>query len=145
MKRTLIVILMAASCAFAQEKGNVIYHSASVGGMASGGFDRAPIQGAPYSATINNESIQTLADGNRIVQTSTGSTARDSQRRTRHDTVLPAIGNLSAANAPHLVFIHDPVAQTSYTLNLTRKPRRKCLHFLPFLVVPQGWPAERLR
>ena len=97
MKCTLILVLMAASCAFAQEKGNVIYHSASVSGMAFGGFDRAPIQGAPYSATITNESIQTLADGNRIVQTSAGTTARDSQGRTRHDTALPAIGNLSAA------------------------------------------------
>ena len=81
----------------------------------------APVQGAPYSATISNESVQTLADGNRIVQSSTGSTARDSQGRTRQDTALPAIGNLSAANAPHLVFIQDPVAQTSYTLNLTDK------------------------
>ena len=125
MKRTLIFILMAASCAFAQEKGNVIYHSTSVGGMAFGGFDRAPIQGAPYSATINNESIQTLADGNRIVQTSTGTTARDSQGRTRHDTALPAIGNLSAANAPRLIFVQDPVAQTSYTLNLTDKTAQK--------------------
>src|SRR5882724_5203388 len=125
MKRTLIVILMAASCAFAQEKGNVIYHSASVGGMAFGGFDRAPIQGAPYSATITNESVQTLADGNRIVQTSTGTTARDSQGRTRQDTVLPTIGNLSPAEAPHLVFISDPVAQASYTLNLSDKTAQK--------------------
>jgi len=125
MKRTLILLLMAASCAFAQEKGNVIYHSASVSGMAFGGFDRAPIQGAPYSATITNESIQTLADGNRIVQTSTGTTARDSQGRTRHDTALPAIGNLSAANAPRLIFLQDPVAQTSYTLNLTDKTAQK--------------------
>src|SRR5216683_5170612 len=125
MKRTLILVLMAASCAFAQEKGNVIYQSASVSGMAFGGFDRAPIQGAPYSATITNESIQTLADGNRIVQTSTGTTARDSQGRTRQDAALPAIGNLSAADAPHLVFIQDPVAQTSYTLNLTDKTAQK--------------------
>ena len=125
MKRTLILVLMAASCAFAQEKGNVIYHSAPVSGMAFGGFDRAPIQGSPYSATITNESIQTLADGNRIVQTSTGTTARDSQGRTRHDTALPAIGNLSAANAPRLIFLQDPVAQTSYTLNLTDKTAQK--------------------
>src|SRR6266403_1545970 len=125
MKRTLILILMAASCAFAQEKGNVIYRGASGSGMAFGGFDHAPIQGAPYSATITNESIQTLADGNRIVQTSTGTTARDSQGRTRHDTALPAIGNLSAANAPRLIFVQDPVAQTSYTLNLTDKTAQK--------------------
>jgi hypothetical protein len=127
MKRALFLVLAAASCALAQDKGEVIYQTAGQVSLASGAFERAsgPIVGAPYSATITNESVQTLADGNRIVQTSTGSTARDSQGRTRHDTVLPAIGNLSAANAPHLVFIHDPVAQTSYTLNLTEKTAQK--------------------
>jgi hypothetical protein len=94
--------------------------------IRSAGFEASgPILGAPYSATITNESVQTLADGNRLVQTSTGTTARDSQGRTRQDTFLPAIGNLSAANAPHLSFIHDPVAQTSYTLNLTEKTAQK--------------------
>jgi hypothetical protein len=134
MKRALLLVLAAASCAFAQEKGNVIYQTTGpVGAVASGGFDRAsgPVLGAPYSATITNESIQTLADGNRLVQTSTGTTARDSQGRTRQDTVLPPIGNLSAANAPHLIFIHDPVAQTSYTLNLTEKTAQKMPALLP--------------
>jgi hypothetical protein len=128
MKRALILVLATASCAVAQERGNVIYQtSGTVGAMVSGGFDGAsgPVLGAPYSATITNESIQTLADGNRLVQTSTGTTARDSQGRTRQDTVLPPIGNLSAANAPHLVFIHDPVAQASYTLNLTERTAQK--------------------
>jgi hypothetical protein len=83
------------------------------------------VQGAPYSATITNESVQTLADGNRIVVTTTGTIARDSMGRTRHETVLPAIGNLSPAGAPHLVFIQDPVTQTSYTLNLTDKTAQK--------------------
>ena len=85
----------------------------------------ATVQGAPYSATIVNESTQTLADGNRIVQRATGNTARDSQGRTRQDMALPSIGNMSAANAPHLVFIQDPVAQTAYTLNLTDKTAHK--------------------
>jgi hypothetical protein len=128
MKRALLLVLAAASCAFAQEKGNVIYQTTGTAGIvASSGFDggSGPVLGAPYSATITNESIQTLADGNRLVQTSSGTTARDSQGRTRQDTVLPAIGNLSAANAPHLIFIHDPVAQTSYTLNLTEKTAQK--------------------
>jgi len=128
MKRALLLVLAVSSCAFAQEKGDVIYQTTGAAGVvASGGFDSAsgPVLGAPYSATTSNESIQTLADGNRLVQTSTGTTARDSQGRTRQDTVLPAIGNLSAANAPHLIFIHDPVAQTSYTLNLTEKTAQK--------------------
>src|SRR5580692_9776582 len=127
MKRTLFLVLAVASCALAQDKGDVIYQTAGQVSVAAGAFERpsGPIVGAPYSATITNESVQTLADGNRIVQTSTGTTARDSQGRTRQDTVLPAIGNLSAANAPHLVFIHDPVAQVSYVLNLTEKTAQK--------------------
>jgi hypothetical protein len=140
MKRVLLFVLAATSCAFAQEKGNVVYQTTGAAGAASGGFDKAsgPVLGAPYSATITNESIQTLADGNRLVQTSTGTTVRDSQGRTRQDTVLPAIGNLSAANAPHLIFIHDPVAQTSYTLNLTDKTAQKMPAFSHFAVGTGG-------
>jgi hypothetical protein len=70
--------------------------------------------------------VQTLSDGNHIKQNNTGTIARDSQGRTRQDAPLPpVIGNLSAANAPHLVFILDPVAQVSYTLNLTDKTAQK--------------------
>src|SRR5882672_10983475 len=141
MKRALLLVLAAASCAFAQEKGNVIYQTTgAVGAVASGGFDKAsgPVLGAPYSATITNESIQTLADGNRLVQKNTGTTARDSQGRTRQDTVLPPIGNLSAANAPRLIFIHDPVAQTSYTLNLTEKTAQKMPALPPLGGEPGG-------
>ncbi len=129
MKRTLFLVLATASCAFAQEKGDVIYRTTGPVGAVAAGFDKegGPVVAAPYSATITNESIQTLADGNRLVQKSTGTIARDSQGRTRQDTALPAIGNLSAANAPHLVFIHDPVAQASYTLNLTEKTAQKML------------------
>jgi hypothetical protein len=125
MKATLILILATSCCAFAQEtqvSGNVMYHGAGVaGGMAWVDKGGAPVKGAPYSATTNSESVQTLADGTRIVQSNTGTIARDSQGRTRQDATLPPIGNLSAASTPHLVFVQDPVAGTSYTLNLTDK------------------------
>jgi hypothetical protein len=144
MKNTLLLILAASSCAFAQaqsnvtsqngqEGGNVLFYqaqsTAAVGAVAVSAFGKAlgaaPIQGAPYSATVVNESVETLEDGNRIVMTTNGAIARDSLGRTRQETALPAIGNLSAANAPHLVFIQDPMAQTSYTLNLTDKTVQK--------------------
>jgi hypothetical protein len=140
LKHALVLTLAAGPCAFAQDQGNVLYRTDPMGGSISvqstgpgtsvawGSFEKGPVtpvQGAPYSATITNQSVQTLADGNRIVQTSNGSTARDSQGRTRQETALPPIGNLSAANAPRLVFIHDTVAQTSYTLNLTDRTAQK--------------------
>jgi len=137
----LLLPLTVTSVAFAQDspKTDVVYQSV---GSVSGGMVTAvagkmfgsPVQGAPYSATITNESVQTLADGNRIVQSSTGTTARDSQGRTRQDAPLPPIGNLSAANAPHLVFIMDPLTQVAYTLNLTDKTAEK-------MSVPLGVPS----
>jgi hypothetical protein len=142
MKRVCILMLAASSCAFAQAGQRVwISQNAGPGPVTVGAFGSAPgapIQGAPYSATITNESVQTLADGNRIAQSSTGTVARDSQGRRRQDTTLPAIGNLSAANAPHLVFIQDPVAQTSYTLSLTEKTAHK---MPPMPPPPPGGPG----
>jgi hypothetical protein len=137
-------ILAASSCAFAQEAGNTVFFQSQVAGPVTtvgvgmlGKAPGAPVQGAPYSATISNESVQTLADGTRIVQSITGSIARDSLGRTRQDAPLPAIGNLSAADAPHLVFIQDPVAQTAYTLNLTDKTAQK-MPGLPMNFAPSG-------
>jgi hypothetical protein len=127
-KMFVVLILAGTTCVFAQEKGNVIYRTEGpviAGAAGAVEFSRTPVLGAPYTATTSNESLQVLADGNRIVQTSMGMTARDSQGRTRSDAELPAIGNLAATNAPHLVFIQDPVAQTSYTLNLTEKTAHK--------------------
>jgi hypothetical protein len=132
MKHTLLFVLTVSCCALAQDSGsgNMTYRTIGPAGPAgpvtaiafgavagSGGV----VTGAPYSATITNESVQTLADGTHITQTSSGMTARDSQGRTRQDAPLPALGNLSAADAPHLVFLQDPVAGASYTLNLTDK------------------------
>ncbi len=90
----------------------------------------AVVKGAPYSATITNESVQTFADGN---------THRAKQRwigRPRFPgphppgrTPLPMIGGLAASDAPHLVMIQDPVANVGYTLNLTDKTAWK--HGIP--------------
>lgn len=124
MTRMLVLILAIAGVALAQTETKQIAITAGPNFVRMGQTGSV-VQGAPYSATIVNESTQTLADGNRIVQRSTGNIARDSQGRTRQDMPLPSIGNMSAANAPHIVFIQDPVAQTSYTLNLTDKTAHK--------------------
>src|SRR5271169_2490834 len=127
-----LITLTASSCTFAQESGNAVFFQNQAAGPVTtvgvgmiGRPPGAPVQGAPYTAEITNENIQTLEDGTHITQTSTGNIARDSQGRTRQDASLPAIGNLSAADAPHLVFLQDPVAQTVYTLNLTDKTAQK--------------------
>jgi hypothetical protein len=121
-----ILILVVASCVFAQG-GNVTYQASgttvSIGAVQK--MSATPITGAPYSGTITNEMTRTLEDGTHIVQTTNGSVARDSEGRTRQDAPLPAIGNLSAANAPHIVFLQDPVAHVTYTLDLTEKTAQK--------------------
>src|SRR5258707_3516317 len=134
MKRILILVLAVSSTALAQEGPNVVYQNSgqsagpvtmmSTIGMGIKG-SAAPVVGSPYTATITNEMVQTLADGNRVVQTTTGTIVRDSQGRTRQDAPLPMIGALAASGAPHLVFIQDPTSQTSYTLNLTAKTAQK--------------------
>jgi hypothetical protein len=154
MKRALILgmILLAAPRVFAQGPGNAVFFQSQAAGPVTtvgvgmiGRMPGSPVQGAPYSATMTNESIQTLEDGTHINQTSAGNIARDSEGRTRQDAPLPAIGNLSAADAPHLVFIQDPVAQTAYTLNLTDKTAQKMPAFPPTLsasVPPSGGQAK---
>jgi hypothetical protein len=130
-----IFILVAASASAALgQAGDVFYQKSGeiVTARAIGGAPVAPVTGAPYSATMTTEMVQTLSDGTHITQTTTGTVARDSEGRIRQDAPLPSFGNLSAANAPHLVFIQDPVAQVSYTLDLTNKTAQK----MP--VLPQG-------
>jgi len=136
MRRAIIfsifVILAAPTGAFAQDgpATSVVIQGMGILSAGKGGI----VTGAPYSATMTNASVQTLADGTRIEQSNTGSIARDSQGRTRQDAPLPSIGNLSAENAPHMVFIMDPVAQVSYTLNLTEKTAQK-------MPMPPGPPS----
>ena len=66
-----------------------------------------PVKGAPYSAEAVNETIQTLADGNRIVQRSSAMQYRDNDGRERREET----------SAMGVVFITDPVAGTRYTLH----------------------------
>lgn len=81
------------------------------------GMSNKVVQGAPYSAQAVTEFTQTMADGNRIQRSATGSIARDSQGRTRTERSFGAIGVLSAQRgAGKTVIIFDPVANKSYVL-----------------------------
>jgi hypothetical protein len=89
-------------------------------------FDRKLVKGAPYSAVAVTESIQTLADGNRLVHKSSASIYRDSEGRTRRDQVLAKIGPYaSAGDTPQTIFINDPVAQVNYILEPASRIARK--------------------
>jgi len=86
--------------------------------VASESFSGKTVKGAPYSAEAVTESIQTLSDGNRIVNHMTSSVYRDSEGRTRREQTLKALGGVGTGDEPlQTIFINDPVAGVTYSLD----------------------------
>ena len=81
------------------------------------GILRAGVKNAPFSADVITESSHTLADGNHIRQTVNLKVYRDSEGRTRREQAVNLNGLASNANMQQMVFINDPVAGVSYSLN----------------------------
>lgn len=139
MKRRLLAVLtmaVSASVTFAQTpqdptEGVVIKQTRMVQGpegappppgdfifIASESFGGKVVKGAPYSAEAVTESIQVLGDGNRIVHKFSSTIYRDSEGRTRREQTLKGIGVLGTGNEPlQTIFINDPVAGVTYSLN----------------------------
>ncbi len=89
-------------------------------------FGGKVVKNAPYSAQAVTESVQTLADGNRIVHKNTANIYRDSEGRTRRDQEIGSIGGFASAGEPSRTsFINDSVAGTNYILDLRTKTARK--------------------
>jgi TonB family protein len=89
-------------------------------------FDSKVVKGAPYSAESVTESVQMLADGNRITHTSKASLYRDAEGRTRRDQTLNHIGPWATSEEPaQSIFINDPVAGTHYVLNPRTRTAQK--------------------
>ena len=91
-------------------------------------FDGKVVKGAPYSAQAVNETIQVLADGNRIVRRSTSTVYRDSEGRTRREQTLGAVGPFSVAGEQRqMVFINDAASGANYILDPEKKTAKKLL------------------
>jgi TonB family protein len=89
-------------------------------------FEGKVVKGAPYSAEAVNESVQTLADGNRIVRKSTTLLYRDSEGRMRREQDMNNVGPFATnSDAPRMIFINDPVAGVNYTLDTRTHIARK--------------------
>jgi hypothetical protein len=75
------------------------------------------VKGAPYSADVINQSVQTLSDGNRIVRSTTSHVYRDSEGRVRReeDRSLGSPG----------VTITDPSSGNSWVLDLDNRTARQ--------------------
>jgi hypothetical protein len=101
------------------------------------------VKGAPFSAEIVFEHIQTFYDGNRIVTRSSTMTYRDSQGRIRNEHSFkfpPLIGGMNVAN--ETISIIDPVGGVSYTLDpQTRTAQKYALP--PPAITPDGLSMSR--
>jgi hypothetical protein len=98
----------------------------------------AVVKGEPYSAEAISESVQILADGNRISRNNTTRMFRDSEGRTRRENISSNGGGgfaTSFSTAPNSDFtffgfqdtisIFDPVSSLRYTLNPTARTARR--------------------
>ena len=89
-------------------------------------FEGRVVKGAPYAAEAVSESVQTLADGNRIVRRSSALIYRDAEGRTRREQTMDNVGPFATAgDAPRLVFINDPVGEANYVLDARTHTARK--------------------
>ncbi|MBO0722266.1 MAG: hypothetical protein J2P41_15680 [Blastocatellia bacterium] len=88
------------------------------------------IQNAPFSGEVVTESIQTLNDGNRIIQRSSNMVYRDSQGRTRIEQTLKLpfrpIGQPGGENVEHkFINITDPATGVHYSFNTQTRTVQK--------------------
>jgi hypothetical protein len=74
------------------------------------------VKGAPYCADAVHESIQTLADGNRIVRQQQTRLCRDGEGRTRQEV---------ERNGRKRVWLRDPVSKQAWLLDPARKTARR--------------------
>ena len=106
-------------------------------------FNGTVVKGAPYSAEAVTESVQTFADGNRIIRKNTAQVYRDGEGRTRREQTINILGPYRpAGDAPQTVLINDPVAGVNYALDPRNKTARK-LNVLRFFDRPLGTAGQK--
>jgi hypothetical protein len=78
--------------------------------------DERVVKGAPYCADAVHETVQTLADGNRIVKRQASRLCRDGEGRTRQEV---------ERGGRKWVYLRDPATRESWALDPERKTVRK--------------------
>lgn len=112
--------------------------------IASENFTGKTVKGAPYSAEAVTESVQILADGNRIVNRFASQVYRDSEGRTRREQTLKGLGVVGTGEEPlQTIFINDPVAGVTYTLDTRSHTAHKSMPFRFQITTKQGAPGEQ--
>jgi hypothetical protein len=124
MKKTLAVVVLLGFAATA--RAQVVVHERreaaakeqqlqvlmekAAGAAVHVSVETKPVSGAPYSAEAVRESVQVLADGNRIVRRSVSRIYRDGKGRTRREE-LGTDGQVSR------IALSDPASGTSFTFD----------------------------
>ena len=106
--------------------------------VAPAGSARRPVTGLPYSGERVTESVQTLADGTHITQTTqTIMMYRDSAGRTRTEHMVTTPSGVAI---PGMVRIADPVAGCEYILEEQSHAARRIagVSFTPYPVAKTG-------
>lgn len=81
----------------------------------------AVVKNAPYSADAVTETVQVLADGNKISRKNTVTQYRDSEGRTRREFEVQFMSQVGAPETSKSVMIDDPVGKVRYSLDLRNK------------------------
>ena len=110
-------VAMGATLAASSNQVIVAPSQGGAAGLQSYRIEAKVLKGQPYSADIENESVQTLADGNKIVHRTTGRVYRDVEGRVRRED--------DQASGSVAVSISDPVAGVSWSLHAATKTARE--------------------
>ncbi len=143
LPRTIALIVLASSCALAQQAPAV--QTAGIADQAAQEAENAAraelrakkevqeklellaahnkiVTGKPYTASSSTEIVQTLSDGNRIVQHSSSVIYRDTQGRVRREQTFAGV---EAHPGETKIFIDDPVSGTAFVLEPDQKTARR--------------------
>lgn len=111
----LVHLAMGAVAAVAPEVELALDDASVDFAQAELGSERV-VKGAPYCADAVHETIQTLADGNRIVRQQQTRLCRDGEGRTRQEV---------ERDGRKRVWLRDPVAKQAWLLDPARKTARR--------------------
>ncbi|HSK70711.1 MAG TPA: hypothetical protein VK892_03380 [Pyrinomonadaceae bacterium] len=123
----LLIITLAISASAQQGQGAGAKYTAEIIATSS----TSVVKGAPFSAEAVSESVQILADGNRISRSFTTKMFRDSEGRFRREGGSGGSGNVtysgavSALGLQDTISIFDPVINVRYILQPSNKTARK--------------------
>jgi hypothetical protein len=129
VKVAAVGIVLSTACIYAQDGGPPPGMRGPGGGPGGPfgrlgpGFAGPPgklVTGAPYTADVSNQSVQTLSDGNTVQRSTTGHISRDSLGRTYSQETITG-GPLGQQGPVVVTFINDPVAGYAYVLKANTK------------------------